>query len=274
MRAESLADLRPDADASPLLTVIVPAYNEGRTIDALLRQVVAASYEKQIIVVDDGSTDDTAKILSGWQERPNFLLLRHSANRGKGAAIRTALTHAAGEFVLIQDADLEYDPGDYSRLIEPLIRGQADVVFGSRYLQTTSGPRRRWRLFRHGVSLLNFCVRLIYKVKISDEVTCYKASPTSLLRAMNLECRGFEFCSEVTAKVCRLGLTIFETPVHYHPRGFKDGKKIRWSDGIRLAWALWKWRKWTGEWKPRRQLAVEGTSSPDVGDHEAEDVSR
>lgn len=252
----------------------MPAYNEGRTIDALLQQVVAASYEKQIIVVDDGSTDDTAEILSGWQTRPNFLVLRHSANRGKGAAIRTALKHAAGDFVLIQDADLEYDPGDYSRLIEPLICGQADIVFGSRYLQRTSGPKRRWRLFRLGVSLLNLCVRLIYKVKITDEVTCYKAFPTSLLRSMNLQCRGFEFCSEVTAKACRLGLTIFETPVRYRPRRFKDGKKIRWADGIRLAWALWKWRKWTGEWKPRRRSVAEENSTIDVGEHEAEDVSR
>jgi glycosyltransferase involved in cell wall biosynthesis len=183
-------------------------------------------------------------ILEGWKGHPRVEFLRHPYNRGKGAAIRTALDHARGRFVIIQDADLEYDPQDYPCLIEPLLRGQAEVVYGSRYLQRDKAGRRPMRLFRFGVSLLNLCVRLIYGVRLTDEATCYKAFPTSLLRRLDLQCQRFEFCPEVTAKICRLGWKILEVPIHYDPRTVQAGKKIRWPDGWEALATLWKWRRW------------------------------
>lgn len=228
----------------PVLTVVIPAYNEARTIDEVLRRVIASPYSKQIIVVDDYSSDGTAEILLGWQKHPQLVLLRHSKNRGKGAAIRTGLQYAAGRFTIIQDADLEYDPEDYSRVIEPLLSGEADAVYGSRYLRTVGQPPP-WRLLRCGVSVLNACVCLLYGVRLTDEATCYKAFPTSVLRKMDLQCERFEFCPEVTAKACRLRLTILEVPVHYHARTIRQGKKLRWRDGVEAIVTLWKWRHWT-----------------------------
>jgi len=228
---------------NPVLSVIIPVYNEASTIDQLLENVVAAPFVKQIVVIDDGSSDGSLKILEKWAQHPQIELLRHSENRGKGAAIRTGLEHAKGQFVIVQDADLEYDPRDYPLLIEPLMCGEADVVYGSRYLsnQTQSAP---WSMFRLGVMLLNLVVRLIYGAKLSDEATCYKAFSTSLLRAMDLECERFEFCPEVTAKACLMELTILEVPISYHPRSRDAGKKIRIRDGVEALATLWKWRHW------------------------------
>jgi dolichol-phosphate mannosyltransferase len=237
--------LRP-ASETLVLTVIVPVYNEVGTIDELLRRVLAAPYNKQVIVVDDGSTDGTVELLEKWEGHPQVELLQHSKNRGKGAAIRTGLEHAEGRFTIIQDGDLEYDPEDFPRLIGPLLSGEAQVVYGSRYLRREGGPCQHWRLLRFGVSCLNVCVRLLYGARLTDEATCYKAFPTALLRAMELECERFEFCPEVTAKACRLGLTIREVPISYDARGVQAGKKIRFRDGLAAMAALWRWRRWQG----------------------------
>jgi hypothetical protein len=231
----------------PILTVVIPAFNEEATIDELLRRVVAAPYTKQIIVVDDGSKDRTAEIVRRWEDRGEVELLQHATNRGKGAAIRTALEHAQGQFTIIQDADLEYDPQDYARVIQPLLDGSASVVYGSRYFHfrgRAGRARRRLSMLRCGVGLLNWCVRLLYGAKLTDEATCYKAFPTSGLRAMQLECERFEFCPEVTAKACRMGLAIAEVPIRYDPRTTQEGKKFRWRDGLEALWCLWKWRRW------------------------------
>jgi prepilin-type processing-associated H-X9-DG protein len=216
--------------------------NEAATLDVLLREVVAAPYDKQVIVVDDGSTDGTAAVLGSWESRPGFVLLRHTANRGKGRAIRSALTQAQGRFTIIQDADLEYDPRDYRAVIEPLRSGRADVVLGSRYLNGTPGGVSR--ACRWGVSGLNVAAWLIYGVRLSDEATCYKAMRTETLRSMALRCEWFEFCPEVVAKACRMGLSILEVPVSYRPRTQAEGKKIRLADGISALSTLWRWRKW------------------------------
>jgi dolichol-phosphate mannosyltransferase len=229
----------------PVLTVIVPAYNEAQTIDELLRRVLADPYPKEVIVVDDGSTDGTAKALEAWAGRPGVRLLAHATNRGKGTAIRTALAHARGRFTIIQDADLECDPHDYPVLIEPLLSGEAEVVFGSRYLRRQDRSRHRWCVLRWGVSLLNICVRLLYGVRLTDEASCYKVLPTAVLRKMDLRCRRFEFCPEVTAKVCRLGLSIHEVPIRYFPRTVRAGKKLRCRDGLEALATLWKYRKWS-----------------------------
>jgi len=252
----------------PLLSVIVPVYNEVATVDEILRRVVEAQApgDKEIIVVDDGSTDRTAEVLEKWEGHPQVVLLQHTANRGKGAAIRTGLEHARGRFTLIQDADLEYDPADYARLLEPLLSGKADAVYGSRRLgekvfgcERQSEENRRKPLwmrcwfgrlrelvnpFYHGVTLLNIMVRLLYRAKITDEATCYKVFPTEVLRAMELECERFEFCPEVTAKAVRLGLRIVEVPIHYQGRSLREGKKIRFRDGLVAIATLWKYRRW------------------------------
>lgn len=241
-------NLPPSSQPRPqqtLLTIIIPVYNEEPTVERILQRLLHAPYpDQEIIIVNDGSDDGTAAILERWIDHPSILVLRHARNLGKGAAIRTGLAHAHGRFTLVQDADLEYDPCDYPRLLEPLLHGQADVVYGSRYLRPAPNRRSCWRLFRYGVALINFTVRLLYGVRLTDEATCYKVFPTDVLRAMDLQCQRFEFCPEVTAKACRMGLTIAEVPIRYTPRAAAEGKKIRWTDGWEALVTLWKWRHW------------------------------
>jgi glycosyltransferase involved in cell wall biosynthesis len=231
---------------TPLLTVLVPAYNEAGTIEELLRRVLdAPPAEKQVVVVDDGSTDGTCEIVRGWELQGLVQVAPHDRNRGKGAAIQTGLAQARGAFTIVQDADLEYDPRDYEQLLGPLLVGNAQAVYGSRYLSTEGRVQGRWRLLRHGVSLLNLWLRLLYGVRLTDEATCYKALPTALFRALDLQCRRFEFCPEVTAKLCRLGVPIHEVPIRYHPRSKRQGKKLRLRDGWGAVRELWRWRNWT-----------------------------
>lgn len=243
---QSAHRIRPgDVPDAPFpLTVIVPAYNEAATIATLLDHVSAAPYSKQVIVVDDGSSDGTAAVVAKWradyQGSASVEVVSHPSNRGKGAAVRTALSAARGQVTLIQDADLEYDPADYPELIEPILACRADVVFGYR-------PRRRGRglnglISRWFVELLNLLVRILYGQRITDEASGYKAFRTTVLRSMNLACERFEFCPEVTAKACRMGIPIQEVPIGYRPRTFVEGKKIGWRDGIKAVITLMYWR--------------------------------
>jgi dolichol-phosphate mannosyltransferase len=172
----------------------------------LLRRVAAGPYhDKEVLVIDDGSSDATPRLLEAWADRPGFRVLRHAKNQGKGTAVRTGLAHARGEVTIIQDADLEYDPADYTRLVEPIRRGEAEVVYGSRYLAPTR--RLPWTKFRVGVMVFNGMVRVLYGQRTTDEATCYKAVRTSLFRALDLQAVRFELCPEMTAKLCRLGCT-------------------------------------------------------------------
>jgi dolichol-phosphate mannosyltransferase len=224
-----------------LLSVLVPAYNERPIIDGVLRAIVDGPYPgKEIIVVDDGSNDGTAAVLQEWAERGDIRLLRHPCNLGKGAAERTALGQARGAIAIVQDADLEYDPADWPRLVEPIRRGQAAIVYGSRYLR----PARpvSWNKFRLAVWLFGLLVRLLYGRRLSDEATCYKAMPTDLFRALDLRANRFELCAEITAKVCRWRLPLVEVPISYHPRTVQQGKKIGWRDAWSTAWTLLRWR--------------------------------
>lgn len=234
---------RPPGDVGvPIVSVIIPVFNEVRTIDELLQRVVDAPYCKQIIVVDDGSTDGSVQKLAAWSIRDGIEVRSHRQNRGKGAAIRTGLEYATAEYTIIQDADLEYDPGDYPRLIEPLRQGIARVVYGSRYLRDDEFSKPAWRMFDWGVKLLNAFVYLLYGLRITDEATCYKAMSTSLLKSLRLRCERFEFCPEVTAKVCRAGIAIHEVPIRYESRTHAAGKKIGWRDGVTALGTLLYWR--------------------------------
>jgi len=226
-RAEKLAF------AKGLVSIIVPVYNEAGHLDELLRAIGASPVPKEIVVVDDGSTDGTREKLLALPVSHGLTILFHEKNCGKGAAIRTALQYARGEYVLIQDSDLEYDPQDYPALLRPLQSGAANVVYGVRSDRPERGTR-----FYLGAKFLTHLTNFLYRVNIHDEATCYKVFRTSLLKRIPLECRRFEFCPEVTAKLCRLGEKIWEVPISYHPRSREQGKKLRYSDGWAAIWTL------------------------------------
>jgi dolichol-phosphate mannosyltransferase len=232
------------ADA-PLLSILLPAFNERATIREILQRVWDIPLSKQVIVVDDFSTDGTYEWLIGWEHASSIEIVRHEKNRGKGSAIRTALEHARGRFVVVQDADLEYDPQDIPRLIAPLLVEESVAVYGSRYLASPIKVLRPRRALEFGILLLNLMVWALFRTRLTDEATCYKVFRTTDLRAMELTCERFEFCPEVTAKACRLGIKILEIPVSYVPRTIDNGKKLRAQDGWQALSTLWKFRNWS-----------------------------
>jgi glycosyltransferase involved in cell wall biosynthesis len=219
------------------VSVIVPVYNEAAHVDELLQEIHASPVKKEIIIVDDGSTDGTREKLQALPPLEDVTIVFHEKNCGKGAAIRTALSYARGEYVLIQDSDLEYDPRDYPALLQPLDERRANVVYGVR----PDRPERGLRFFL-GAKLLTHLTNLLYRAGIHDEATCYKVVRRSLLAQIRLECQRFEFCPEVTAKLCRMGETIAEVPISYNPRSAVEGKKIRHSDGWQAIWTLIRYR--------------------------------
>ena len=236
------------------LSVIIPVYNEKNTLRELLERVQAQPLtwqgepvEREIVVVDDCSNDGGVDFLERDEGRaafPDVSLIRHSVNRGKGAAIRTGLQRATKPIVLIQDADLEYDPADYPRLIAPLLDGQARVVYGSRFagrgpLATLPGMHpANWLANK----LLSWTASLPFFRKITDEATCYKVLDRALIDDLDLRAERFDFCPEVTSKVLRRGHTIVEVPIAYHGRGSNEGKKIRWTDAFHAWWTLIRYR--------------------------------
>ena len=227
----------------PLVSLIVPVYNEERTIVELLRRAAAAPLRTEIVVVDDGSTDGTAAALARLNgEMPNLTVLREQRNRGKGAAVRRGIPLTTGDIVVIQDADLEYDPSDLPRLIEPLVQGVADVVYGTRL---RGGEPQRAHLFWHyaGNRLLSLLTGLFYNTTLSDMEVGYKAFRGDLLRSLHLVSDDFRFEPEVTAKVLRTpGVRVYEIPIAYYGRTFDEGKKITWRDGLRAVGALVRFR--------------------------------
>jgi glycosyltransferase involved in cell wall biosynthesis len=220
------------------VSILVPAYDEEPTMAAVLDRLAALPLDAEVIVIDDASTDETPNIVRSHPSRAR--LLRHESNRGKGASIRTGLAVARGRVVVIQDADLEYDPKDLPRVVEPILSGRASVVYGNRFHRGLH-PRMAWPNKVINV-LLARAVRLLYGQRLHDEATCYKAFRTDLLRSMNLECERFEFCPEVTAKAIRLGHPILEVPISYEPRDTASGRKIRWTDGVAAIWTLLRHR--------------------------------
>lgn len=233
------ADGRPAERAVPRVTlsIIVPVYNEQRTLEQLLQRVERVPLDKEILVVDDGSTDSTPEILRRFGSRPGFTLLRHERNFGKGRAIRTALDLAAGAFVVIQDADLEYDPQELVSVIQPLQEGRARVVYGSRRLGKES-TRHSGVIYLLGGLFVTYLARWLYRLEITDEATCYKMFDRELLRSLHLSCERFEFCPEVTAKLAKRRVPITEVAISYSPRRKAEGKKIGWLDALEAVWTL------------------------------------
>lgn len=224
------------------LSILIPVFNEEGTIARLIeavRRVDIGDVRKEIVVVDDGSSDGTVAAL---EKVPDIVLLRHGKNRGKGAAIRTAIGQATGDVIIIQDADMEYDPGDYPSLIQPILDGQAKVVYGSRRLRKTNKQHSGIFFFFGGVGLTLLTNILYPGAHITDEPTCYKTFDGDLLRSIPLKCDRFEFCPEVTAKVLKRGHRIVEVPISYFPRHSDEGKKIKLRDGIEAIWTLLKYR--------------------------------
>lgn len=220
------------------VSIILPVYNEQDTITEVLERLIALPICKEIIVVDDASSDRTPEKIEPFLNQIKYI--RHEVNKGKGAAIRTALKSAGGEVSIIQDADLEYRPEEIPALAAPILSAEAEIVYGSRFL---NGMHANMALPNKLVNkALVWFVRLLFWQKITDEATCYKAIRTSMLRRMNLTCSRFEFCPEVTAKAIRMGLRFKELPISYEPRTKKAGKKIRWTDGLEAFWALLKHR--------------------------------
>jgi len=238
------------------LSILVPVYNEEKTTPDILHRLIQLPLEKEIIEVDEGSTDGTGAILDQW-DPGCFILLRHAENRGKGAAIHTGLSRASGEIIVIQDADLEYDPEELPALIRPILEGTANVVYGSRILGNPSfysmgiahfhkaGFYRNPILtviFYYGGRSVTWLTNFLFGSRLTDQPTCYKMFRKEVLERIQLNRNGFEFCSEFTAKVLMAGYSIHEVPVSYHPRKVTDGKKLNWKDGVQAILTLFRIR--------------------------------
>jgi glycosyltransferase involved in cell wall biosynthesis len=225
--------------ADPLLSVVMPVFNERETIDEIIRRVLAVPLRVELIVVDDASTDGTRDILAALQRELGFTLLLQPRNEGKGSALRRGFEAVTGDIVVIQDADLEYSPEEFPQLIELILLGRADVVFGSRFL-----GRHRVFLLTHylGNRLLTAIANVLYNTMLSDMETCYKVMRTDVLRSMTLRSDGFGIEPEITAKVFKRGYRVYEVPITYDGRGYEEGKKITWRDGIVALWVLIKYR--------------------------------
>ena len=225
------------------LSVLIPIYNEEATILELLQRVREVEIKKEVILVDDGSADGTRAILREQIEGqfPDVKVIYHEVNRGKGAAIRTAIAHATGDYLIVQDADLEYDPREYYNLLEPLLDGRADVVFGSRFL---GGGAHRVHFFWHrlGNGLLTLLSNMLTNVNLTDMEVCYKVFKREVLQSINLKCNKFDFEPEVTAKVAKKHYRIYEVPISYSGRDYAEGKKIGWRDGVQAIWTIIKYR--------------------------------
>ena len=223
----------------PLLSVVMPCYNERTTIEEIIRRVLAVPIRIELIVVDDGSKDGTRDILSRLAEELKFKLIFQAKNGGKGAALRRGFQEVTGDLVVIQDADLEYSPEEYPLLTNLITSGRADVVFGSRFL----GTHRVFLLTHYlGNRLLTFITNVLYNTMLSDMETCYKVMRTDVLRSMELKSNGFGIEPEITAKVFKRRYRVYEVPISYDGRGYDEGKKITWRDGVVALWVLLKYR--------------------------------
>ena len=223
----------------PLLSVVMPVFNEVGTVEEVVRRVLRVPIRIQLVVVDDGSTDGSRPALEALQRELGFHLVLQPVNQGKGAALRRGFADVTGDIVVIQDADLEYSPEEYPQLIDLICQGRADVVYGSRFL-----GRHRAFLFTHyvGNRLLTLVTNVLYNTMLTDMETCYKAMRVEVVRSMTLRSDGFGIEPELTAKIFKRGYKVFEVPITYDGRGYEDGKKIGWRDGLVALWVLVRYR--------------------------------
>ena len=224
--------------SDPVLSVVMPVYNERTTVEEIIRRVLAVPIRIQLIVVDDGSKDGSGDILERLQPELGFTLMRQ-ANAGKGAALRKGFAAVTGDMVIIQDADLEYAPEEYPDLIDLIVKGQADVVYGSRFL-----GRHRVFMFTHylGNMVVTLATNILYNTMLNDMETCYKVMRTDVLRSFTLDSNGFGIEPEITAKIFKRGYRVYEIPITYAGRGYDEGKKITWRAGFEALWVLLKYR--------------------------------
>ena len=222
------------------LSIIIPVYNEQDTLRTLLARVEAVDYEKEIVLVDDCSTDGTREIVQDYQGREGYTVLMHAKNLGKGAALRSGFAEAKGDIIIIQDADLEYDPREYGNLLEPILDGRADVVYGSRFL---GGPHRVMFFWHYiGNMALTTLSNMTTNLNLTDMETCYKAFTRKVLDSLTLKCNRFGFEPEFTSKVARNNFRIYEVPISYSGRDYTEGKKIGWKDGMAAIWFIIRFR--------------------------------
>ncbi|MGE0884263.1 MAG: glycosyltransferase family 2 protein [Blastocatellales bacterium] len=228
----------------PLLSILMPVYNEAGTIHEIVSRVEAVDLgdvRKELIIVDDGSQDGTREVLKKMSQSSPHKIYFHGQNMGKGAALRTALTYAEGDIILIQDADLEYDPAEYTELVKPILEGRADVVYGSRL----SGAKvaRAFNFWHYiGNKMLTFITNVLYNAILSDMETCYKVFRADVIKNFQIKSNKFDFEPEITAKILKRRYKLYEMPISYYGRDFSEGKKITWRDGFAAIWALIKYR--------------------------------
>ena len=222
------------------ISVVMPVYNEAKTVRELIKRVEDVDLDKEIIIVDDYSTDGTRNILKGLERNPGIRVLYHDKNMGKGAALRTGFKHITGNIVIIQDADLEYNPQEYHKLIRPILDGRADVVYGSRFITT---EERRVLLFWHslGNSFITFISNMFTNLNLTDIETCYKVFKADVVRSITIKENRFGFEPEITAKIAKKRYRIYEIGISYSGRDYSEGKKIGWKDGFRAIWCIVKY---------------------------------
>ena len=222
------------------LSIVIPIYNERETLETLIAKVNAVDYDKEIILIDDFSTDGTREILNKYENKEGFKVIYHNHNQGKGAALRTGFSSVNGDIIIIQDADLEYNPADYGTLIEPIMDGRADVVYGSRFL---GGPHRVL-FFWHSIGnmVLTTFSNMLTNVNLTDMETGYKVFTKKVNDTLTIKCNRFGFEPEFTAKVAKNNFRIYEVPISYNGRDYSEGKKITWKDGVAAIWYIFKFR--------------------------------
>ena len=254
MNACTMKNKKQAKNSVKKLSILIPAYNESKTIIGILEKIIRVdlpeSIKKEIIIIDDCSTDHTdekvAQVMKSHSEM-YIKYIRLKENRGKGYAVRTGITNATGEIIIVQDADLEYDPNDYSILLQPILSGKYKIVYGSRLLNRNN--KYSYHSFYWGGRLISLITSLLFSCKITDEPTCYKMFDASVLKSIPLTYDRFGFCPEITAKARRCGYAIKEVPINYYPRSKQEGKKIKWCDGVEAICILFKFR-FHNKWQP------------------------